>query len=324
MDQLHFDTLLAKALGGSLDNNEKVEFERLMSDFPRLKEQYAKELLVWEKSRAIKLFHRIESFKKCDFDKVKACIKSHKPSSTPVRRLFAFRMAAASVTLFLLASSYYALYNYVPGFGKWDAVTARNSIEVVELPDNSMVSLNKDSRIVYQHGTNASQRLVKLSGEAFFDVQRNPHKPFVVKSGETEVRVLGTSFNVKARDERIEVSVTSGKVSFGNGSTEITLQANEKGIYDNGEFTKEVIISANDIVWKTGEIVFTNNTLEEVAKTLNDSFGEIKAVQIKSSDSKTRITTKFQTQSLPAIFEELSVHFNKKFTLHEGTLVISD
>ena len=324
MDQQRFDILMAKALSDTLNDNERDEFERMKSEFPELKDRYDNELRVWEGSCTVKLFHRIESFKACDLDKVRARIRSnHKPSVVPIRRLAFTRMAAASVIL-LLAVSSFLMYNYVPGFGKWDAVTAKNSIEIVQLPDHSTVSLNKNSRIVYLHRANSDKRVVRLSGEAFFDVQKNPQKPFVVKTGDTEVRVLGTSFNVKSKGQTVEVAVSSGKVNFGNGHDGITLIANEKGIYRKGKFSKESLIGYNHIAWKTGEVVFSNNTLQEVAKMLNDSFDEIKDVQIKTNDAQTRITTKFKTKSLPDIFDELSVHFNKKFTLHEGTLVISD
>src|SRR5690606_9914983 len=90
-----------------------------------------------------------------------------------------------------------------------------NLAKEVELPDGSVVWLNKGAKLSYLKGfKNFYDREVNLSGEAFFDVKPNAEKPFIIETANTATRVLGTSFNVKTNGENVAVSVFSGKVSF--------------------------------------------------------------------------------------------------------------
>lgn len=91
----------------------------------------------------------------------------------------------------------------------------RDSVLRVALEDGSTVSLEKGSRLSYSGSLKTGERTVYLDGEAFFDVERDPKRPFVVFASKTVVKVLGTSFRVKAHDhsEKVVVSVKSGKVS---------------------------------------------------------------------------------------------------------------
>ncbi|MFN7120120.1 MAG: FecR family protein, partial [Saprospiraceae bacterium] len=85
----------------------------------------------------------------------------------------------------------------------------------ITLPDGSLVVLKPESSLVYNEDFNKSKREVHLRGEAFFDVVKNPAKPFIVHAGEVVAEVVGTSFSIKnAEDSKnVEVDVISGKVS---------------------------------------------------------------------------------------------------------------
>jgi transmembrane sensor len=86
----------------------------------------------------------------------------------------------------------------------------------ITLPDGSLVTLNAGSRLTYPRNFGKESRLVGLKGEAFFEVKKNPAKPFIIQLEGAEIKVLGTSFNVKAyaNMEKIEVTVKEGKVSL--------------------------------------------------------------------------------------------------------------
>lgn len=86
---------------------------------------------------------------------------------------------------------------------------------VVRLSDGTKITLNGGSTLEYPIAFQDSVRLVRLSGEAFFEVARDTTKPFVINADRTSIRVLGTSFNLKAyENEENRVSVLSGKVQF--------------------------------------------------------------------------------------------------------------
>ena len=85
--------------------------------------------------------------------------------------------------------------------------------ELIFLPDGSKVTLTKGSRITYSRLMNGKKRKVCLSGEAFFDVAKNPEKPFYIYTKNMVIKVLGTSFRVRASAGKESVIVKTGKVS---------------------------------------------------------------------------------------------------------------
>ena len=106
----------------------------------------------------------------------------------------------------------------------------------VKLPDGTIVTLNKSSKISYPEKFTKGKRIVYLEGEAFFDVARNPEKPFIIYAQQSETKVLGTSFNLKAdkADNEVIITVAEGHVEFSsdkdNNRRKVELSAGEKGI----------------------------------------------------------------------------------------------
>ena len=88
----------------------------------------------------------------------------------------------------------------------------------LDLPDGSEVWLNHDSRKAYQDDFNSDTRTVTLTGEAFFEVKQDRQKPFIIETNNARIKVLGTSFNVRAYGEpnSTEVFVATGLVNFSN------------------------------------------------------------------------------------------------------------
>ena len=108
------------------------------------------------------------------------------------------------------------------------------------LPDGSTVWLNAGSRLTYDSLYGTTLREVTLSGEAYFDVVKNPKKPFIIHTGKINIRVLGTVFNVKSypEEQTIETSLIKGsiEVSFpSQPSKKIILKPNQKLIIDKTE-----------------------------------------------------------------------------------------
>lgn len=148
----------------------------------------------------------------------------------------------------------------------------------VTLSDGTIVWLNGNSQLTYPSAFAADNRMVHLTGEAFFDVTKNPDRPFIITTEKAKVTVLGTSFNVRAvrAESTTEVVVKTGKVRFENsmGNQQVELTRNEKGIYnvaDNKivEFPAE---DMNDIAWQSGRLLFDNTPLKEVIEDLAKQF----------------------------------------------------
>lgn len=165
----------------------------------------------------------------------------------------------------------------------------RDSVLRIALEDGSVVSLEKGSRLSYSGSLKTSERTVYLDGEAFFDVERDPKRPFVIFANKTVVKVLGTSFRVKAHDnsEKVVVSVKSGKVSvFERKDFEkarenpqmsgLVLMANQQAEFSNElEKFNKMIVPDPVILGDTDkkEFDFDRTPLPEVFSTLEKAYG---------------------------------------------------
>ena len=143
------------------------------------------------------------------------------------------------------------------------------------LPDSTTVFLNAESRLRFpDRFVPGSERIVYLSGEAYFDVKRDPRSPFLVCLEHSAVKVTGTSFNVKAYSDDTNETTTliSGTVSMGIGTTEqwIVLKPGEQGYYDvtRKTLSQQTVDVSYYTAWKDGVFAFYRQPLEEVMKTL--------------------------------------------------------
>jgi ferric-dicitrate binding protein FerR (iron transport regulator) len=173
-----------------------------------------------------------------------------RPARRPRRRRVRWAWAPA-VVVALLAVGW--LYVSVPA-----TVTApAGAFAAVTLPDGSTVELNSGSRLEYPRAfwrlpfVAAEERPVRLVGEAYFDVERGP-RPFVVETADAEVRVLGTAFNVRARDAATVVTVTEGRVRVeGAADAEaVVLGAGERARVAGGVPTAEAGGTAPALAWR--------------------------------------------------------------------------
>ncbi|MDR0414588.1 MAG: FecR domain-containing protein [Prevotellaceae bacterium] len=141
--------------------------------------------------------------------------------------------------------------------------------------DGSKAYINADSKIRYPKQFGLFNRKIFLEGEAYFVVNPNANRPFVVAVGKTSIQVLGTAFNVSAYPDEdfIHVSLDEGKISMASAANKNSyLNPGEKIIY-NKRTDSCTIIRAADVkrgsLWKNDIISFSNASLQEVIKTLN-------------------------------------------------------
>lgn len=188
---------------------------------------------------------------------------------------------AAVVALLLLASftgySYRAaLLDQVILLTNRTVTVPPGKMRTVDLPDGSRVWLRAGSQMTYNRFFLGRHREVDLHGEAFFEVEKDPDKPFVVSSERYAVKVLGTSFNVKAlMDFQVyEVAVRTGKVQVSDsGNIVADLEAHEAIAFREGrKHTPDRSSIGNRLSWRNGELVFSNNSMAEIAWYLENFF----------------------------------------------------
>lgn len=162
--------------------------------------------------------------------------------------------------------------------------------KLVQLPDSTMVYLNKGSELLYPEKFDQNTREVYLKGEAFFDVTHNNEQPFVVHSGISKTTVLGTSFNLRAysKEDDIRLTVVSGKVAFtltDNREKVIVTPGNMANLNRNSkQISQGENLDLNFLSWKTHQLKFDDCPLEELIMALGRHYD----VNIRLDNESTR------------------------------------
>lgn len=142
------------------------------------------------------------------------------------------------------------------------------------LSDGTRVWLNAKSELVYPVAFCNSERKVRLRGEAYFEVAKDADRPFVVETGDVQVRVLGTSFNVNAYEDEAAVTTTlvTGRVLLLSDAGNIgELLPSQQAIWSKTEKKAEIRQVKPDIYiqWREGRFVFRDQPLEDIMRTLS-------------------------------------------------------
>ncbi|BBE16073.1 anti-sigma factor [Aquipluma nitroreducens] len=189
------------------------------------------------------------------------------------RSLIYYLLRVAAVLVFVISigglSIYIASETNLFYKNNWVEVsTEAGQRSKVSLPDGSLVWLNAGSIIKYCPDKN--ERKVSLNGEAYFEVNHSPDYPFVIETGDTKIKVLGTKFNVShySGSKITEASLLSGKIEMTLFKSDkvIDIRPGEKVSYDAETQTlnKTEAIVQNDILWKQGILVFENESFNDL------------------------------------------------------------
>ncbi len=192
-----------------------------------------------------------------------------------------FRIAAVFFFLVSMGSAIYFISTSPSSEIFTTVVTGNGQISKVVLPDSSQVWLNSHSEISYSNLYSSKNRNIKLIGEAYFEVRRNEDMPLIVSSGELEVKVLGTKFDVNAYPELRNISVVleEGKVqllSSVSASFNYELKPGEKAMFN--KITGKLRVRKTNVSrytsWKDGMIHIYDQTLAELVKRLETRYNQ--------------------------------------------------
>lgn len=199
--------------------------------------------------------------------------------------------------------------------------------QTISLPDGTKVILNKDSKLDYPPAFHQASRDVYLSGEAYFDVKRDPGKPFLVHTGKIVTRVLGTSFNIKAYpgETALAVTVTRGKVQVQSDNTKKTLGiliAGDQLIIDKK--TNEISLNKANVdqvtEWKTNDLLFDDATVDEVVIALGNHYS-VSFVFEHDALRNCRLTANFLDDSLSQSLDVICALINASWEQIDSTTI---
>lgn len=261
---------------------------------------------------------------------------------------------AAAVIVLLGGTLLYLFRNSLLPAQMHTIATAHRETKRVILPDSSVVVLNSNSKLSY--ADNWKERKVTLEGEAYFEVQASPEHPFVIRSGEVQTRVLGTSFNISAypQDKRISVGVMTGKVELSKIRAEgrILVNPGEMAVYDrekdhisHAATEEKVMVESKEIAvfdkrkdhivhsvekdtvynaWMEGKLNFYRTPLSDVAAALERVF-PINITISNNYENECEINGRFHVNQSPAeILTIICKSINAECTIEGNEAVIKN
>jgi ferric-dicitrate binding protein FerR (iron transport regulator) len=230
--------------------------------------------------------------------------------------------------------------------------TKPGSKSKIQLPDGTQVWLNADSRMTYNESFRGPFREVQITGEAYFDVVKDKDHPFIIHTNSIDVRVLGTSLNIRsyANEKNTEAVLIRGSIEVTLRSSpdkKIILQPNEKLVVQNGramvvkkgmpsvqKYEDAPVMTlgkahigpkdtvAMDILWVKNKLSFDQETLEDVARKIERWY----AVKVTIRDERlkhTEYSAVFEDESLRQVMEALRMTGNFRYSINKKEVTIT-
>ncbi|MEL7587512.1 MAG: FecR domain-containing protein [Prolixibacteraceae bacterium] len=325
MEEEQIYTLIAKNLQGDITDKESVILESWKSESERNKNEFNDLAELWKQSGRLQFPVRIDAVKALSEVHVRGGIIKRK-----VPQLSWFGQVAAILLLSVLFSGLYTYFFSEGSSHEYyeEVVAAHGTRTSIDLPDGSVVFLNSGSSLRFssQLGQN-KERKVKLKGEGYFKVAKDPGSPFIVDAGKLFVEALGTAFNVNAchPDSQIEVALIEGKVAVHSGSgkksaNDLILSPNELARFNitTNSLLKESLDNPEKYIgWTEGKMIFADDPIRDVIQRLENWYH----VEIRVQDQQLlnyRFTGTFVDEPLEEILNAFSLTSPLHYAIKPG------
>lgn len=320
------EELLVKYFKGECSKDEVNQVENwknLGKQNIILYNQYEK---IWQESG--RLFENENTNKKLAWSRIRQKMKKVTTEKETRVRWLNNWVKAAVILIFIGVGFLAALrFNSKSNHKNMVRVAAITDKAHVNLPDGSEIWLNKGAFLTYTRVWKKNKRDVYLEGEGYFNIAKDTEKPFTVHAGDYNIRVLGTSFNVKQNGNNAEVALYEGNVRFFKNvliKSKVDLIPGEMAIGNaNGDIEKTTINDKNLTAWKTGILIFEDAELGDVCRTLADYYQ--KKIYLNSSDnfSKLRLTATFDNQTLDDVLDIICTTLNLSFEENNYGIILN-
>jgi ferric-dicitrate binding protein FerR (iron transport regulator) len=293
-----FEKLLDLYLKGRLSATQKAQLEKQLDEFQKKGEQPYE----FTGQDADQLWKRIDA-------KTTAEKRSRTWPWIPMAAAILIAGIAALFTLF------------------WDTDSPQLSNKII-LSDGTLVWLRDGASLKYTGSFSSTNREVTLTGEALFEVARDPEHPFVINCGRYLASVLGTSFNIKATDSAVELTVLTGKVKITSattdqsvvvGSREHVVFSESKGIVtkeDPGTAQIELVVANTQY-----DMHFEDTRMDEIVKRVEGKF-EVRIELTNDDVLNCMISADFTDQSLPVTLTMISEALGVDYTIEGKDVTI--
>ncbi|MGB3063933.1 FecR family protein [Sphingobacterium thalpophilum] len=203
-------------------------------------------------------------------------------------------------------------------------VVPKGNFYKLTLEDGTLVWVNASSQLKFPVKFKHDERRVILEGEAYFEVAHDAQRPFFVESRGSEVKVLGTHFNINAYSHNVRTTLSSGKVQVSHSGNIIVLEPGEYANIVSGQLSKGKADLEHDLSWHNNQFYFKKETIAEIASTLSKWY-DIQ-VRFKKGVSLNKVYTgNFKRDvKLSEVLEMLTYVCDLKFELRGNELIVEN
>lgn len=195
-----------------------------------------------------------------------------------------------------------------------------------QLPDGTVVKLNADSRLIVPENFAGDIREVTLFGEAFFEVKRDENHPFVIRTKDVDVQVLGTSFNVRSYpDENASVvSVATGKVSVSKDREKEYLAPGEKVTYSSSDGLSGIshYEPEKEFGWRERILLLDAKNLHEIVHILSRWYGVEIEITNENIDASRLFSGRYKDPSLKMVLEGISYVYQMEYEITNKKIIL--
>lgn len=272
------------------------------------------ELIVLKNHEVFDEFEKIKNatsnldYGKYDQEKEFKHLQNRLKTSKPERSYEIIKWIAAAVFIGLIMTGLYTTQRF-----RDEKINTEYASLIYKLPDASTIHLNKNSSISFNEGAWRTKREINLDGEALFSVQKG--KYFTVKTDLGNVEVLGTEFNVDARNDKFTVTCFEGKVRVTSNNKEVILNIHDEVIFDNnGNYSLKQNLTSTP-TWVNGEFIYNNQALLKVLEDLSVNYNikinttkEIEKIKFTGGFDKSNLENALKSIEIPLGLEHKKVN----------------
>jgi ferric-dicitrate binding protein FerR (iron transport regulator) len=202
---------------------------------------------------------------------------------------------------------------------EWNVLVADlGKTELLQLPDASVVTMNSSTEARYLLSNWEKERVIKLYGEAFFEVTKGDD--FVVETANGTIKVLGTSFNVYSRENQFSVTCKTGMVIVESNDQQLTLTAGQMASLEKGQLRLNEYPLDKIATWRFGDFYFDASTLKNVIEELERQF-EIE-IKVEADISERFYSGFFSKKNLTEALQLVCVPMGLKFDVQNDVVTI--
>lgn len=243
----------------------------------------------------------------------------------PVLRTLFMRRAVAAVFIVALGAALLVFLQPWKTMKAPPMLALRSPHDILRdtLPDHSRVTLTPGSRLEHPASFDGPDRIVQLQGEAYFSIAPDAGKPFIVRTGTADIKVIGTAFNVKTNKDSVTVAVDNGAVLFFDNHDSVIVKGGMQSVYrvDTHRFSVTTMEGGNDYAYATKTFHFEATRLESVVSALEKAYN-VKIVLENKRLADCTITTSFTDMPIQYVMEVITASLSLQYRISGSTIYV--